>query len=94
VADFGPGEVTVEGRLLKENGDLVGQQRQINIELSEEDYLQATNAHRDRRDLKVEGRSDQTRQLSRADQCDVFRRAVMIRAPLGTASLTRWTASV
>jgi hypothetical protein len=55
VGDFGPGEVTVEGRLLKENGDLVGQQRQINIQLSEEDYIRATDAHRDRRDLKVEG---------------------------------------
>lgn len=55
VADFGPGEVTVEGRLMKENGDLVGQQRQIHLHLTEEDYDQATDAHRDRRDLKIEG---------------------------------------
>jgi len=55
VADFGPGEVTVEGRLLKENGDLVGQQRQINIELSEETTYRPPTLTRDRRDLKVEG---------------------------------------
>ncbi|WP_210586809.1 hypothetical protein [Streptomyces sp. GESEQ-35] len=55
VADFGPGEVTVEGRLMKENGDLVGQQRQIHLHLTEEDYDRATDAHRTRRDLKIEG---------------------------------------
>lgn len=55
VAEFGPGEVTVEGRLMKENGDLVGQQRQIHLELTEENYDRATDAHRTRRDLKIEG---------------------------------------
>ncbi|QIK06150.1 hypothetical protein G7Z12_09050 [Streptomyces sp. ID38640] len=54
-ADFGPGEVTVEARLLKENGDLGGQQRQIHLHLREEDYDRATDAHRERRDLKIQG---------------------------------------
>ncbi|MFI0978895.1 hypothetical protein ACH4SP_18075 [Streptomyces sp. NPDC021093] len=53
--DIGPGEVTVEGRLMRENGDLVGQQRQIHLHLSEEDYDRATEAHRDRLDLRIEG---------------------------------------
>lgn len=54
-ADFGPGDVTVEGRLMKEDGDLVGQQRQIRLRLSEEDYDRATDAHRTGRDVKAEG---------------------------------------
>lgn len=40
---------------MNENGDLVGQQRQIHLHLTEEDYDRATDAHRDRRDLKIEG---------------------------------------
>ncbi|WP_327654710.1 hypothetical protein [Streptomyces sp. NBC_00483] len=54
-ADFGPGDVTVVGRLMKENGDLVGQQRQIHVRLEEHEYNRATDAHRDVRDLRIEG---------------------------------------
>ncbi|EST38692.1 hypothetical protein N566_05925 [Streptomycetaceae bacterium MP113-05] len=54
-ADVGPGKVTVEARLMKENGDLTGQQRQIHLYLTEEDYDRATDAHRTRRDVRFEG---------------------------------------
>ncbi|WP_030902875.1 hypothetical protein [Streptomyces sp. NRRL F-5126] len=53
--DFGPGEVTIEARLLKENGDLSGQERQIHLRLRQEDYDRATDAHRERLDLKISG---------------------------------------
>lgn len=55
VADFGPGEVTLEGRQMIENGDLSGQPRQIHVHLPEELYDQATIAHHNRQDLKITG---------------------------------------
>ncbi|MET9953425.1 hypothetical protein ABZ135_18000 [Streptomyces sp. NPDC006339] len=54
-ADFGPGEVTIVARLMRENGDLVGQERQIHLHLTEAEYDRATDAHRERRDLRIEG---------------------------------------
>ncbi|MEU4100161.1 hypothetical protein [Streptomyces tanashiensis] len=54
-ADIGPGDVTVVARLMRENGDLVGQERQIHLHLTEAEYDRATDAHRDRRDLRIEG---------------------------------------
>ncbi|MFJ7986465.1 hypothetical protein [Streptomyces sp. NPDC096351] len=74
-ADIGPGDVTVVARLMRENGDLVGQERQIHIHLTEAEYDRATDAHRDRRDLRIEGdltRRGNYHELSRITGFDVL----------------------